>query len=200
VTLIDDAFPGADWLGVEWRKVVMCLCCAAGVCSLLLRLVLLLSYPSLAGAPLSPFSEQPLLCALILLCFPICRCLFKSPSNLLLFFVNLFPSPKVCCCFTQSLSPPITPLVTIMLFDALTVSLALHLLLGDFTQALPSSPRSPSTPSRSLHVPLLRRAVPERNDAELGVWLKQQKQLLEGKYGGSESSSRKRSSGSNLCV
>ncbi|KAF8489905.1 aspartic peptidase domain-containing protein [Russula emetica] len=86
-----------------------------------------------------------------------------------------------------------------MLFDALTVSLALHLLLlGDFALALPSSPRSPSSPSRSLHIPLLRRAVPERNDTEFGLWLKQQKQLLEGKYGGS--SNTKRSSGTNLLV
>ncbi len=83
-----------------------------------------------------------------------------------------------------------------MLFDALTVSFALHLLLGtDFAQALPSPP---SSPSRALHVPLLRRAVPQRNDTELGLWAKQQKQLLEGKYGGP--STTKRSSGTNLCV
>jgi cathepsin D len=85
-----------------------------------------------------------------------------------------------------------------MLFDVLTVSFALHLLVGDFALALPSSPRSPSSPSRSLHIPLLRRAVPQRNDTELGLWAKQQKQSLESKYGGS--STTKRSSGTNLCV
>lgn len=85
-----------------------------------------------------------------------------------------------------------------MLFDALTVSFALHLLLGDFARALPSSPRSPSSPSGSLHIPLLRRAVPQRNDTEVGLWAKQQKQLLEGKYGASPNT--KRSSGTNLCV
>jgi cathepsin D len=85
-----------------------------------------------------------------------------------------------------------------MLVDALTVSFALHLLLGDFAQALPSSPRSPSSPSRSLHVPLLRRAVPQRNDTEFGLWAKQQKEVLEDKYGGS--SITKRSSGTNLCA
>lgn len=87
-----------------------------------------------------------------------------------------------------------------MLFDALTVSFALHLLLGsDFAQALPSLPRTPGSPSRSLHVPLLRRAVPHRNEAEFGLWAKQQKQLLEGKYGRGASIT-KRSSGTNLCV
>ena len=83
-----------------------------------------------------------------------------------------------------------------MLFDVLTVSFALHLLLGDFAHALPSSPRSPSSQSLSLHIPLRRRAVPQRNDTEFGLWAKQQKQLLEGKYGGS--STTKRSSGTNL--
>ena len=86
-----------------------------------------------------------------------------------------------------------------MLFDALTVSFALHLLLGNFAQALPSSPRSPTSPSRSLHVPLVRRIVPQRSETEFGLWAKQQKQLLEGKYGGG-SSITKRSSGTNLCV
>ena len=88
-----------------------------------------------------------------------------------------------------------------MLFDILTVSFALHLLLGDFAQGLPSSPISPSSPSHSLHIPLRRRAVPQRNDTEFGLWAKQQKQLLEGKYGRSaHSSTTKRSSGTNLCV
>ena len=85
-----------------------------------------------------------------------------------------------------------------MLFNAITVSFALHLLLGDFAQALPSLPRSQSSPTRSLHIPLLRRAIPQRNDTEVGLWAKQQKQLLESKYGGS--STTKRSSGTNLCV
>lgn len=91
-----------------------------------------------------------------------------------------------------------------MLSDALTVSFALHLLLGSnyFALALPSSrsSRSPGTPSRSLHVPLRRRAEPQRNETEFGLWAKQQKQALEGKYGGGGSSNTKRSSGTNLCV
>ena len=85
-----------------------------------------------------------------------------------------------------------------MLFDVLTVSFALHLLLRNFALALPSSPIPPSSPSLSLHVPLLRRAVPQRNETEFGLWAKQQKQLLEDKYG--RSSTTKRSSGTNLCV
>ena len=89
-----------------------------------------------------------------------------------------------------------------MLFDALTVSsFALHLLLVDFVQALPSpvppSITQPVLPNRSLHIPLLRRVVPQRNDTEFGLWAKQQKQLLEGKYG---HPNKKRSSGTNLCV
>jgi hypothetical protein len=92
-----------------------------------------------------------------------------------------------------------------MLSDALTVSFALHLLLGSnyFALALPSSRsiRSPGSPSRgSLHVPLRRRAEPQRNETEFGLWVKQQKQALEGKYGGGGSSNTKRSSGSNLLV
>jgi predicted component of type VI protein secretion system len=89
-----------------------------------------------------------------------------------------------------------------MLPDALTVSFTLHLLLlcADVAQASPSLRRSPSSPSRALHIPLLRRAPPERNDTELGVWAKQQKQLLEGKYGQRSTTSTKRSSGYNLCV
>jgi hypothetical protein len=131
---------------------------------------------SLVGDPFLP-SPNSLCCA-----YP---ALFRS--------VPLFPIVYL----TQILSPPVTILVT-MLFDVLTVSFALHLLVGDFALALPSSPRSPSSPSRSLHIPLLRRAVPQRNDTELGLWAKQQKQSLESKYGGS--STTKRSSGTNLCV
>jgi hypothetical protein len=88
-----------------------------------------------------------------------------------------------------------------MLFDALTVSFALHLLLcADVALASPSLRRSPSSPSRALHIPLLRRTVLERSDTELGVWAKQQKQLLEGKYGRSLTTTTKRSSGYNLCA
>lgn len=94
-----------------------------------------------------------------------------------------------------------------MLFDALTVSsFALHLLLVDFAEALrvpspaPPAVTPPPLPNRSLHIPLLRRAVPHRNESEFGLWAKQQKQLLESKYGHPTHSSKKRSSGTNLCV
>jgi hypothetical protein len=156
------------------------------------------SYILAGRGPPSPFSEQPRSCAYYLLCVSDLS-LFKYP--LIGSIRQSFPpSPKgVVTSLKISLRRSQTILVT-MLFDALTVSFALHLLLGDFAQALPSSPRSPSdsSPSRSLHVPLLRRAVPQRNDTEFGLWAKQQKELLESKYGGS--SITKRSSGTNLCV
>jgi hypothetical protein len=88
-----------------------------------------------------------------------------------------------------------------MLFDALTVSFALHLLLcADVALASPTLRRSESPSSRGLHIPLTRRAAPERNDAELGLWAKQQKELLEGKYGRPTNTNTKRSSGYNLCA
>jgi hypothetical protein len=166
-------------------------CCAA----VLFLTVALTS--SLAG---DPFLRSPnsLCCAYYLLCVSDLS-LFKNP--LIGSIPQSFPpSPKG---FVTSLKISLRrsqAILVTMLFDALTVSFALHLLLGDFAQALPSSPRSPSdsSPSRSLHVPLLRRAVPQRNDTEFGLWAKQQKELLESKYGGS--SITKRSSGTNLCV
>jgi hypothetical protein len=93
-----------------------------------------------------------------------------------------------------------------MLSGALSVSFALNilaLLCADSALASPSlRTRSPSTtPGRgALHVPLLRRAPPQRNDSELGVWAKQQKQLLEGKYDQRLTTTTKRSSGYNLCA
>ena len=87
-----------------------------------------------------------------------------------------------------------------MLFDALTLSFALHLLLcADVALASPSLRRSSSSQSRALHIPLLRRVAPERNYTEVGLWAKQQKELLEGKYG-RPSTNTKRSSGYNLCA
>jgi hypothetical protein len=86
-----------------------------------------------------------------------------------------------------------------MLLDVLTVSFAL-LLGADFAQASPSLRRSPTSQGRGLHVPLLRRAAAQRNETELGIWAKQQKQLLESKYGQPSTTSVKRSSGYNLCA
>lgn len=182
--------------GREWNccRSPCAVCCAAEV----IPLLLLHLYRSLAGrGPLAPFSTAS---ALILALFPILRYL-SIPSNLLS-FVNPFPVTvnRVLLAphSSNSLFRPVSVLVT-MLFDVLTVSFALHLLLGDLALGLPSSQRSPSSPSRSLHVPLLRRAEPQRNETEFGLWAKQQKQLLEAKYGGGPSTT-KRSSGTNLCV
>ena len=83
-----------------------------------------------------------------------------------------------------------------MLFNALTISLTL-LLSADFTRASPALRRSSSSESRGLHIPLIRRATPQRNEAELGIWAKQQKELLESKYG-HRGTNEKRSSGYNL--
>jgi len=86
-----------------------------------------------------------------------------------------------------------------MRLDALPVSFALSLLLSvDHALAVPASRDQPS--SRGLHVPILRRAAGQRNDTEWGVWAKQQKQLLEGKYGRPSTTTTKRSSGYNLCA
>ncbi|KAI9451913.1 aspartic peptidase A1 [Lactarius psammicola] len=84
-----------------------------------------------------------------------------------------------------------------MRLDALPVSFALSLFFTvDWALAAPG-PRSQPT-SRGLHVPILRRAPPQRTDDEWGIWAKQQKQFLEAKYGGP--SNAKRSSGENLLV
>ncbi|KAH9167398.1 acid protease [Lactarius sanguifluus] len=84
-----------------------------------------------------------------------------------------------------------------MRFDALPVSFALSLFLTvDWALAAPGPRSQPS--DRRLHVPILRRAPPQRSDTEWGVWAKQQKQFLETKYGGP--STAKRSSGENLLV
>ncbi|KAH8991661.1 acid protease [Lactarius akahatsu] len=84
-----------------------------------------------------------------------------------------------------------------MRLDALPVSFALSLFLTvDWALAAPGPRSQPS--DRSLHVPILRRAPPQRSDTEWGIWAKQQKQFLEAKYGGP--STAKRSSGENLLV
>ncbi|KAI0251412.1 aspartic peptidase A1 [Lactifluus subvellereus] len=86
-----------------------------------------------------------------------------------------------------------------MRLDALPVSFALSLLLSvDHALAVPASRDQPS--SRGLHVPILRRAAAQRNDTEWGVWAKQQKELLEGKYNHPSTTTTKRSSGYNLLV
>src|SRR6266850_1698086 len=93
-----------------------------------------------------------------------------------------------------------------MRLDALPVTFSLALLLCvDYALAAPSSPDqqrdASSSSSRSLHIPIVRRAPVQRDDAELGLWAKRQKQFLEAKYGGRPSgSSSKRSTGSNMCV
>jgi hypothetical protein len=84
-----------------------------------------------------------------------------------------------------------------MRLDALPLPIVFSLLLTvDGALAAPRSRSQPS--SRGLHVPILRRASPQRTDTEWGHWAKQQKQFLEAKYGGS--SNVKRSSGENLYV
>jgi hypothetical protein len=94
-----------------------------------------------------------------------------------------------------------------MRLDALPVTFSLALLLCvDYALAAPSSPddlhqQRDASSSRSLHIPIVRRALVQRNDTELGLWAKQQKQFLEAKYGAQSSgSSSKRSTGTNLCV
>jgi cathepsin D len=84
-----------------------------------------------------------------------------------------------------------------MRFDAFQPSLALSLLLTvGHALAVPTSHDQPS--SRSLHVPILRRAARLRNDTEWGLWAKQQKEFLEGKY--NRQQTMKRSSGYNSCA
>jgi cathepsin D len=98
-----------------------------------------------------------------------------------------------------------------MRLDALPVTFSLALLLcADYALAAPSSPdhhqqqrdAASSSSRRSLHIPIVRRAPVQRNDAELGLWAKQQKEFLEAKYGGQRSGSKssKRSTGYNMCV
>ena len=88
-----------------------------------------------------------------------------------------------------------------MLFDALPVSFALSLLLCvDHTLATPAPHARSSSSSRGLHIPILRRAPPQRSDDELGLWAKRQKQLLEAKYSRHLSTTPKRSTGYNLCA
>lgn len=89
-----------------------------------------------------------------------------------------------------------------MRLDTLPVTFSLALLLSiDYTRAAPSPPdqlQERSSSGRSLHIPINRRAVTQRSDEELGIWAKQQKELLEGKYGGSSAPSTKRSTGYNM--
>ena len=96
-----------------------------------------------------------------------------------------------------------------MRLDALPVTFSLALLLCvDYALAAPSSSDhhhqqrdAPSSSGRSLHIPIVRRAPLQRNDTELGLWAKQQKQILEAKYGGQPlGSNSKRSTGFNMCV
>lgn len=95
-----------------------------------------------------------------------------------------------------------------MRLDALPLTLSLALLLCvDYALAAPSSSDhhqqrdAPSSSSRSLHIPIVRRAPVQRSDTELGLWAKRQKESLEAKYGGHPSGSNsKRSTGFNMCV
>ena len=77
-----------------------------------------------------------------------------------------------------------------MRFDSLPI--ALTLLIG--AHGALAAPRAP----RALHVPLVRRAAAERTAEEWGLWAKEQKNVLEGKYSGD--AARKRAEGMNLCV
>jgi hypothetical protein len=96
-----------------------------------------------------------------------------------------------------------------MCLDALPFTFLLVLVFCisvDYAQAAPSSPdlqqrNPPSSTTRSLHIPIIRREVGQRNETELGIWAKQQKQFLEVKYGQPPwGSNSKCSTGYNLCV
>src|SRR5258708_27877056 len=92
-----------------------------------------------------------------------------SAPNFLLFSICRYLS--TIHSFSSSIFPPTGATSDTMLLDALTLSFALHILLGaDSARALPSSPSSPSSSSRSLHIPLLRRAAPHRNETQFALW------------------------------
>jgi cathepsin D len=85
-----------------------------------------------------------------------------------------------------------------MRLDTLPLPFVLSLFLTvDWALAAPSPHSQPS--SRALHVPILRRASPQRTDEDWGLWAKKQKNLLETRYRGGPSNA-KRSSGENLLV
>lgn len=75
-----------------------------------------------------------------------------------------------------------------------SLPLALTLLIGAHDALALAAPRAP----RALHVPLVRRAAAERTAEEWGLWAKEQKNVLEGKYSGD--AARKRAEGMNLIV
>jgi hypothetical protein len=80
-----------------------------------------------------------------------------------------------------------------MRLDTLPLPFVLSLFLTvDWALAAPSPHSQPS--SRALHVPILRRASPQRTDEDWGLWAKKQKNLLETRYRGGPSNA-KRSSG-----
>ncbi|KAI0057208.1 acid protease [Artomyces pyxidatus] len=81
-----------------------------------------------------------------------------------------------------------------MRLEALPTTLSLALLLS--AEDALAAPKTSSQP-RELHIPLSRRPVVQRSDAEWGLWARQQKEMLESKYG-AEPSRRKRTSGYNL--
>jgi hypothetical protein len=91
-----------------------------------------------------------------------------------------------------------------MRLDTLPLTFSLALLLSlDYARGAPSSPdqqqQQRSSSSRSLHIPISRRAVTQRSDEELGLWAKQQKEFLEAKYGSSSAAQNaKRTTGYNL--
>ena len=128
-----------------------------------------------------------------------CRYLFiraalsEPPPQFVPSYLNSLPASLF---FTPNFSAlPPHPLSYTMRLGALPFPFVLSLFLTiDGALAAPGPRSQPS--SRSLHVPILRRAPPQRTHTALGVWAKQQKQFLEAKYGGS--SNVKRSSGENL--
>jgi hypothetical protein len=138
---------------------------------LLRRPALLL--PSFAGRLI--FSEQPF------------SPLYISPPVFI-------PTPPSTLSFPK---PQLIFSLEAMRLDAFQPSIALSLLLTvGHALAVPTSRDQPS--SRSLHVPILRRVADPRNDTEWGLWAKQQKEFLEGKYNRHQIT--KRSSGYNLCA
>ncbi|THH11877.1 hypothetical protein EW146_g7899 [Bondarzewia mesenterica] len=75
-----------------------------------------------------------------------------------------------------------------------SLPLALALLISASDTLARAAPRAP----RELHVPLVRRAPAQRTAEEWGLWAKEQKNVLEVKYGGAQT--QKRASGMNLIV
>ena len=156
--------------------------------------------PILAGRAtffliLSEQNSHP--CSSACLLFPRSPFLFKYPPLL-----PPFPSNSL----SLRLPPPFSRIShgypNKMRLDTLPLTFSLALLLSiDYARAAPSPPdqlQQRSASSRSLHIPITRRAATQRSEEELGIWAKQQKELLEGKYGRPSAPNTKRSTGYNM--